>query len=272
MPPKRPKNDASTWKRWRGWGREYLAADGGQGSLDGFRAYLDTALRGDGEGDVRADAVELLTFHRAKGLEFPVVFVSGVERGLVPISHADTAAEVAEERRLLYVAVSRAERELHVSWSEQRTIGLRTYRRTPSPWLAAIEATLPDFVPDPAPARDGGRAARERLDAARDRTARAARPASADLPPPDAELLAVLVEWRRNLARASSVPAFVIFHDSTLAAIAGVQPRTREALLALPGIGPVKAERHGDTLLELISRHAPTPRAAPPPIDTGTTG
>ncbi len=249
-------------------GREYLAADGGRGSLDGFRAYLDTALRGDGEGDVRADAVELLTFHRAKGLEFPVVFVTGVERGLVPISHADTPAEVAEERRLLYVAVSRAERELHVSWSEQRTIGLRTYRRTPSPWLGAIEATLPDFVPEPVPARDGGRAARDRLDAARDRTARAARPGTADLPPPDAELLAALVEWRRSLARASSVPAFVIFHDSTLAAIAGVQPRTREALLALPGIGPVKAERHGDTLLELISRHAASPEGGATPFLT----
>ena len=86
-------------------GREYLGAEGGPGSFDGFLAYLTAALRDDA-GDVADDAVELLTFHRAKGLEFRTVFVTGLERGLVPISHAETPAERAEERRLLYVALT----------------------------------------------------------------------------------------------------------------------------------------------------------------------
>ena len=56
------------------------------------------------------DAVELLTFHRAKGLEFHTVFVTGVERGLVPIAHAETNDQRAEERRLLYVALDASRR------------------------------------------------------------------------------------------------------------------------------------------------------------------
>ena len=124
-------------------GRDYLAADGGNGSLAGFLEFLQTALRaGDDTGASSGDAVELLTFHRAKGLEFDTVFVVGLETGLVPIVHAETPSEKAEELRLLYVALSRAERNLHVSWAQKRTMGMRTYRRTPSPWLKPIEATV----------------------------------------------------------------------------------------------------------------------------------
>jgi DNA helicase-2/ATP-dependent DNA helicase PcrA len=89
------------------------------------------------EGDPRAaEGVALLTFHRAKGLEWPVVFVTGLEDGLVPIAHARTAEQQDEERRLLYVALSRAEDALHCSWARQR--GARGTRR-PSPFLAALE-------------------------------------------------------------------------------------------------------------------------------------
>src|SRR6185369_556139 len=104
--------------------REYLDVDGGPGSVDGFLSYLTTALRGESP-DAGTDAVELLTFHRAKGLEFHTVFVTGLERGLVPIAHADTPAERAEERRLLYVAITRAEHTLELSGAKQRTLGTR---------------------------------------------------------------------------------------------------------------------------------------------------
>jgi superfamily II DNA helicase RecQ len=67
-------------------------------------------------------------------------------------------------------------------------------------------------------------------------------------------VLAVLVEWRRTLARASGVPAHVIFHDATLAAVAEAKPADRAALLALPGLGPIKVERYGDELLALVAR------------------
>jgi len=225
-------------------GREYLDAEPGPGSLDGFLAFLTAALRDDAPDEV--DAVELLTFHRAKGLEFHTVFVTGLERGLVPISYADTPAERAEERRLLYVALSRAEQALHCSWARSRALGLRTVRRSPSPWLEPIESALGQGEePDPTRrAAAGVRAARARLAAA------------GATPEAGADLFAALRDWRRSLARASGVPAYVIFPDSTLRAVVESRPATPEALLELPGVGPVKAARHGDAVLKLVRSHA----------------
>jgi len=252
-------------------GREYLAAEGGTGSIDGFVAWVATALHGDVP-VTGGDAVELLTFHRSKGLEFHTVFVTGLERGLVPIFHADTPPERAEERRLLYVALTRAEEGLHLSWSRRRALGTRVVGRAPSPWLAPIEATCSPASPasravrTEAGRRRGTSRARSELDGARDRLAHGRRgpDASPDAgPEPDPALLAALVEWRRNLARASSVPAYVIFHDSTLRTVATVQPTTRPALLDVAGIGPVKVERYGDAVLELVRTHTHGPAVAP---------
>jgi len=252
-------------------GREYLAAEGGTGSIDGFVVWVATALRGDVPA-VGGDAVELLTFHRSKGLEFHTVFVTGLERGLVPIFHADTPLERAEERRLLYVALTRAEEGLHLSWSRRRALGTRVLGRAPSPWLAPIDAacspTSPGSrAPDPKIARRRGASrARSELDDARDRLAHGmhGQHPSADAgPEPDPALLEALMEWRRNLARASSVPAYVIFHDSTLRTVAAVQPATRPALLEVAGIGPVKVERYGDAVLDLVRTHARGPAIVP---------
>jgi DNA helicase II / ATP-dependent DNA helicase PcrA len=86
-----------------------------------------------------ADAVELATFHRAKGLEWTWVSVVGIEDGYVPIVHATTTDTIAEERRLLYVALTRAAEELHCSWARsRRSAGGRRNDRSPSPWLAAV--------------------------------------------------------------------------------------------------------------------------------------
>ncbi len=70
----------------------------------------------------------------------------------------------------------------------------------------------------------------------------------------DPRVLAELVAWRKMLARASGVPAQVIFHDATLAAVAEARPADREALMAVPGIGPLKVERYGEELLALVAR------------------
>ncbi len=95
---------------------------------------------GDGLGDFEAaDGVELSTFHRAKGLEWPAVAVVGLEDGMVPIAYAVTPDAVAEERRLLYVALTRAEDELWCSWARLRRTGDRTWRCQPSPLLSAVE-------------------------------------------------------------------------------------------------------------------------------------
>ena len=96
----------------------------------------------DGEGDMELDAVdgvELSTFHRAKGLEWPAVAVVGLENGMVPIAYATTPDALAEERRLLYVALTRAEDELWCSWARTRRAGERTWRCDPSPLLAALQ-------------------------------------------------------------------------------------------------------------------------------------
>jgi DNA helicase-2/ATP-dependent DNA helicase PcrA len=117
---------------------EYLSADG-VATGPGFQTFIEANLRGL-EGSHGEDAVELMTFHRAKGLEWPVVFVAGLEDGYVPIAHAKDAAALAEERRLLYVACTRAEEELHCSWARARRFSPeRSIAREPSPYVGAIE-------------------------------------------------------------------------------------------------------------------------------------
>jgi DNA helicase-2/ATP-dependent DNA helicase PcrA len=99
----------------------------------------DSAGHPDGAGPpTGADAVDIATFHAAKGLEWPIVHLAGLEQGLVPISRAQNPAEVAEEQRLLYVAITRAERELHCHWAAERAFGDRKVSRSPSPYLSAI--------------------------------------------------------------------------------------------------------------------------------------
>jgi len=252
-------------------GHEYLAADGGFGSVDGFVNFLTAALRGDDTGSDDRDAVQLLTFHRAKGLEFDTVFVTGVEQGLVPISHASTPDQRDEERRLLYVALSRAMRELHVSWSRARTFGKREARRSPSPWLEDIENAIAGVAPPPPVARGD---ARRHLDRAKSEarsgsTTSPGRRAAAELDNDDSALFRDLVEWRLGLARVAGTPPYVIFHDTTLVAVASTRPRSRKALLAISGIGPVKAQRYGEAVLEVVARHAPVDGGRPRVHDAG---
>ena len=239
-------------------GREYLDTEGRPGSVDGFINFLHAALRND-DGDDRADAVQLLTFHRAKGLEFDTVFVTGVERGLVPISHAKTPEALDEEQRLLYVALSRAEHTLHMSWARRRTVGMRTSNRTPSSWLTRVERAIDRLEGrEPEPAADP----KQRIADARDRVANAKGATSerkdpaGNLPQADAPLYDALVEWRRRISRASGAPAYVVFHDTTLVAVVEAKPRTRTDLLAVAGIGPIKAERYGAEVLALVAAHA----------------
>ncbi len=207
-------------------------------TVSGFHSWLAATLQHDEAGNGRKrDAVELVTFHAAKGLEWPVVFLAGMERGLVPIGHAMTPSAKDEEVRLLYVAITRAEHELHLSWAQKRDIGTRVADRSPSPFLAAIEATFSDRPPVRA---DG---------AARVRTIRAA----TSTKPEDEPVLAALKAWRLSEARAASVPAFVIFSDATLAAVATARPRSQFELSRVPGIGPVKLSRYGERVLSIVA-------------------
>jgi DNA helicase-2/ATP-dependent DNA helicase PcrA len=230
--------------------REHSALDQGA-SIDGFFSWLRATVGGDEPAAKHKDVVELATFHAAKGLEWPVVFVVGLERGLVPIAQADTPAARAEERRLLYVAVTRAEQELHCSWAERRTFGTRSLTRSPSAYLPAIEAAV----------KAGNEGApgewRRFLDDGRQklRAATSRRPADvrALLDGADPLVFEALKSWRAATAKKSGVPAYVIFHDTTLAALAEAKPRDRTGLLAVPGLGPVKAERYGADVLAVLA-------------------
>ncbi len=222
-------------------GHEYLALEPSGDPL-AFVSWLATTLRDDDSGG--GDAVEIVTFHAAKGLEWSVVHVAGLEEGYVPIHHAETNDDIDEERRLLYVALTRARDELHCSWARRRTFGSRSMNRSPSPWLESIEVTL-----GVAPTELSRAAGAERARSARRKLPRSSTPASG----PERELFESLRAWRREQSRAADVPAFVIFNDATLSAIAEHRPRSRAQLLRVPGIGEVKAQRFGDEILRIVA-------------------
>src|SRR5205085_6200034 len=178
------------------------------------------------------DVVELATFHAAKGLEWPLVFVAGLERGLVPIAQADTPAARAEERRLLYVAVTRAEQELHCSWAERRTFGTKTLGRSPSAYLPAVEAAVKAAAEgNPSDWRRFLDDGRQKLRAASARRPNGVLPV---LDGADPTLFEALKSWRAATAKRSGVPAYVVFHDTTLAALAQSKRPDRRGLLAVP--------------------------------------
>ena len=175
-----------------------------------FRAWLAMG-GGAGDDDVRGgDAVELLTFHAAKGLEWPVVVVAGVEKGLVPHASATTAAARAEEVRLLHVALTRAEHGLHLTWARRRggrgTGAVAAARRDRRRRRGAGRRRPPTWRP------------------------RATRPA-------DPRLVA-LRTWRHAAAVAAGLPEAMVCSDQALAAVAGPRPASIDELAALPEIGP----------------------------------
>lgn len=227
-------------------GREYLDLDP-HGGVPGFLGWLTSALRGEDRSG--GDAVDIVTFHAAKGLEWSVVHLAGLEEGFVPIHHAkDSDDDLEEERRLLYVALTRARDALHCTWAAQRTFGSRSAKRSPSPWLPTIQATV-GIEPVQLD---------RRANADRARAARASLPrkgAAKDMPDGDRDLFEALREWRRVQAREADVAAFVIFNDATLVAVAAARPRNRAELLRVSGVGPVKAQRFGDDLLRIVAEH-----------------
>jgi DNA helicase II / ATP-dependent DNA helicase PcrA len=174
-----------------------------EGTLDGFVAYLQERF-----GTHAGRGVHLLTYHRAKGLEFEAVFLPRLEEKELPSKLSKTPDALAEERRLLYVGLTRAKRHLSVTWSGK-----------PSRFLAELDLRAP--VPKAVE--------------------------------PDDPLYETLKEWRLKTAKAEEKPAYVIFHNSTLAEIVRRAPRTKEELAAVPGVGPAKLERYGDEVLAALA-------------------
>src|SRR5438876_1756232 len=179
--------------------------DDGELTTRAFIADLEARF-----GSTGADrrGVHLLTLHGAKGLEFEAVFIPRVEEKELPIRQAKKPDEIAEERRLFYVGLTREKRHLALTWSGK-----------PSRFLGELRIAV--------------------------RPVRAAEP--------DDPLYAALKRWRLERATADDLPAYVVFHNSTLADIAGRRPRDLSELAAVPGVGPTKLDRYGGDVLRVVA-------------------
>jgi DNA helicase-2/ATP-dependent DNA helicase PcrA len=203
----------------------------------------DLAERAAAQHAPTVEGVTIASLHAAKGLEWDAVFLVGLVEGVLPISYATTDAAVAEERRLLYVGVTRARRHLTLSWAKAREAGRRP--RKPCRFLNGI-----------APAAEPERPARRKRGSG---------------PPADVDpaLWEALRTWRADRSAEQKQPAFVVFTDATLAAIASRKPTTLQQLRSIPGVGSAKLERFGDDVLEVLAARRRASGAAGPPSANG---
>jgi DNA helicase-2/ATP-dependent DNA helicase PcrA len=206
------------------------ATAGGEATMREFVEHL--AERAQAQHAPSVDGVTLTTMHAAKGLEWDAVFIVGCSEGLMPISLAETAEAVEEEKRLLYVAITRAREHLSISFARARkTHGKATRKRT-----RVLERQWPDARP----------------------TSVRRQPASAQLAELDASqarLFEELKEWRLGIAKSTSKPAFTVLVDVSLVQIARDRPRTLGDLARVNGIGASKLENYGADILEIVGHH-----------------
>jgi DNA helicase-2/ATP-dependent DNA helicase PcrA len=164
--------------------------------------------------------VNLMTYHRAKGLEFDAVFLPRLLDRELPFRSQRSAADPDEERRLLYVGITRSRRHLYLSWPNES-------KSRPSPFLEPLGVVRQA----PSMGTPGARIA---------------------VTGAGGPLFDRLKDWRRRRAQADGVPAYVVFHDRTLAEIAERAPSSRHALSAIAGVGPAKLDRYADEVLAVV--------------------
>lgn len=214
-------------ERWDSLQAIVELADDWTGSIREFVADLDE--RASAQHAPSVDGVTLSTLHAAKGLEWDAVFVAGASEGLIPISFAETEEAIAEEKRLLYVGVTRARVHLAVSFARSRSAaGRGTRNRTR--FLASV---WPDARPPAVP--------------------RVPSAAAAELGASDLRVFEDLKVWRLAHAEADSKPAFTVLVDTSLAEIAHRRPTTMRELAAVRGVGPAKLDRYGAEILAIVA-------------------
>lgn len=245
-------------------------------------AEFESWLRSSLATPASADGVTLSTVHRVKGLEWDHVVVFGADRGAMPHELAD---DVEEERRVFHVAITRGRDSVTVLADRDRPSRFLTEIDGSAPRPIEPAPRRDDLSPASAPP-DGihvgvgdeieigggyrGSVAEVlatgvllRVDGTGatmaipwgERVSKAG--AKGRLTPgsggADPELIGRLREWRLDQARTQGVPAYVVFNDKTLEALASLRPSTSEALLGVPGIGPAKLEAYGEDLIELLA-------------------
>jgi DNA helicase-2/ATP-dependent DNA helicase PcrA len=261
--PEPPAGGGATRERWESLSAlatlaDDLAAAAPEARLPELVAELDR--RAAEQHAPAVQGVTLASLHAAKGLEWDTVFLVGASDGLIPISMAEGPDAVEEERRLLYVGLTRARRRLHISWSSARTPGARATRRV-SRFLAPAADILGAGAR--AEARSGGsrRSAPKQARLAFCRgcgteltTAAQRKTGRCDACPPtyDEATFERLRTWRLAVARAASVPAYVVFTDATLTAIAEEAPSDEAGLAGISGVGARKIEQYGADVLAVL--------------------
>ncbi|MBO0608501.1 ATP-dependent helicase [Myceligenerans salitolerans] len=181
------------------------------------------------------EGVTLASLHAAKGLEWDAVFLAGMSEGLMPISLAETDEAVHEERRLLYVGITRARERLEVSFARSRNPGGRATRKR----TRFLDGIWPEESRGPRRTRGGQGKARTLLTRA-----------------DDVALFDALREWRVEVAQEVDKPAYTILTDASLAEIAEARPGSVAELARVNGVGPGKIDRYGPTILAIV-RSAP---------------
>ncbi|MFG1940166.1 ATP-dependent DNA helicase UvrD2 [Micromonospora tulbaghiae] len=235
---------------------EYAAEAEDDPGLTGFTEEL--ARRAAQQHVPTVEGVTLASLHSAKGLEWDAVFLVGLAEGTLPTTYAKTMEQVEEERRLLYVGITRAREWLWLSYATARSPGGRA--RRPSRFLPQLDRSGGgERAGGAGPAR---RAERRRPQVVSCRICGATLLAGADrklgrcptCPSDiDEELYERLRDWRQRVAGAQKVPAYVVFTDATLTALAERKPGRTEELVAIAGIGPRKVGLYGDTVLALVA-------------------
>ncbi|MFF3624695.1 ATP-dependent DNA helicase UvrD2 [Streptomyces sp. NPDC002467] len=205
--------------------------------------------------------VTLASLHAAKGLEWDAVFLVGLTDGMIPITYAKTDEQVEEERRLLYVGVTRARLHLTLSWALSRAPGGRASRR-PSRFLNGLRpgSAAPGSLPGSAADRLARRRAvrgptlcrvcRKTLTEAGELKLMRCEDCPSGM---DEGLYERLRDWRAVQAKQQGLPGYCVFTDKTLMAIAEAAPAEPGELAMISGVGARKLERYGADVLAICA-------------------
>lgn len=195
------------------------------------------------------EGVTLASLHAAKGLEWDAVLMVGVHDGMLPLNRARTTAQIAEERRLMYVGITRARRILHLSWALARTPGARASRK-PSRFLDALNdrRDRPATVPSKRKTRISRcQGCGQPLQLQRVASGVCVRCAEVG-----DDTFEQLRGWRMGKAREEQIAPYMVFDDETLGSIALLKPASLIQLLKVKGVGEVKLGRYGREILDSI--------------------